>query len=343
MKTSLIGYTIDELTKLLESLGEKKYRAKQIFEWIYKKNARVFDDMTNLSISLRDTLNKYYTLRTFEMVEEIDLGDTVKYLWKLSDGQMMESVLMPSENRVTLCISSQIGCAVDCKFCATGQMGFKRNLTTGEILEQILNVSDKYQSRISNIVFMGMGEPFLNYDNVNKAATIMNSSHAFEISTRKITISTSGILPRIYQYADEKQPFGFAISLNDVDQARREKSMPISKKWPITELIKAAKHYTKQVNRRITFEYVMVKNSNISYEDAQILMKLTDSINCKINLIPCNTDMVEYPRPSEEEVESFLEYLNKSARPILLRKTRGRNIDAACGMLHTKISNEASA
>ena len=226
LKTSLVGYTQDELTQLVLSLGEKKFRAKQLFEWIYQKGARSFDDMTNLSQSFRNTLESHFTLRTFEKVEETDIGDAVKYLWKLHDGQMIESVLMPSENRITVCISSQVGCAVDCQFCATGRMGFIRQLSVGEIVEQILNISDKFADRVSNIVFMGMGEPFLNYDNVIKAAHLLHNPDAFGISTRKITISTSGILPKIYQYADEEQPFRFAISLNDVSQVRREKSMP---------------------------------------------------------------------------------------------------------------------
>jgi 23S rRNA (adenine2503-C2)-methyltransferase len=337
MKEFLVGKSLSELEKIIENLNEKKFRAKQIFDWIYKKNASDFDEMSNLSKDFREKLKSKFYLRSMEIAEESDIGDSVKYLWKLYDGQYVESVLMLSEKRNTVCISSQVGCAVDCKFCATGRMGFKRNLNAGEIIEQILNIRDRLNDeRVTNIVFMGMGEPMLNYDEVVRAAELFADENAFGISTRKITISTSGILPAIYRYADEKQPYRFAISLNEVDQKRREISMPISKKWPISDLLKVAKYYTKQTGNRITFEYVMVKDQNISEKDAKDLMKMTNNLNCKVNLIPCNTDLPEYPRPNDLEIESFLKILEPATSPILLRRTRGRKIDAACGMLHNK-------
>lgn len=335
MKQSLVGKPLNELALIFESLGEKPFRAKQLYEWIYTKNARSFSEITPFSKALREKLDQSYCVETLSVADLSDVGDAYKYLFRLHDGQYVESVLMPSDNRMTLCISCQVGCAVDCQFCATGKMGFKRHLTVGEILEQVIYINREIETRISNIVFMGMGEPFLNYDNVISSAEVLNDPNAFGIGVRKITISTSGIIPKIYQFADENQPYRLAISLNDVDQARREASMPITKKYTIEELLKAASYYTQKTQNRITFEYVMIKDQNISKEDADLLRKLIHHIDCKINLIPCNSRDDAFLRPSEEEAELFKHRVEKS-KPAFIRKTRGRSIDAACGMLHNK-------
>ncbi len=321
------------------SLNEKPFRAKQLYEWIYKKAAADFAEITPFSKALRDKLENQYSLQTIEVADLSDVGDAYKYLFKLQDNQYVESVLMPSDDRMTLCISCQVGCAVDCQFCATGKMGFKRNLSVGEILEQVLYINRQTGTRISNIVFMGMGEPFLNYNGVIQASSILNDEDAFGIGSRRITISTSGIIPKIYQFADEDQPFRLAISLNDVDQARREASMPITKKYTIDELLKAALYYTKRSGKRITFEYVMIKNQNISAADAAKLKKITHPIDCKINLIPCNSRDDKFLRPSHEEAQQFKSWIETS-KPAFIRKTRGRSIDAACGMLHNKFTEK---
>jgi 23S rRNA (adenine2503-C2)-methyltransferase len=340
LKESLIGKSLNELKELFVSIGEKPYRATQLYDWIYKKHVFNFNDMLNFSETLREKLEDSFVLFRSEVAFRSELGDTVKYLWKLSDGQLIESVLMPSEDRMTICISSQVGCAVDCKFCATGQMGFKRHLDSGEILEQVLQISAAIDNRVSNIVFMGMGEPFLNYENVIKASEILHDPEAMNISTRRITISTSGILPIIYRYADEKQPYRLAISLNHVDQLKREKVMPITKKYSIAELIDSAKYYNQMTGKRITFEYVMLKNDNISDSDARKLVRLCHGIDCKVNLIPCNSLDSKFLRPTEDDASRFKSLLEKSGVNAFIRKTRGREIEAACGMLHNTFNKQ---
>ena len=321
-------------------MNEKPYRAKQLYDWIYKKHVFNFSDMLNFSQDLREKLEENYSLMRSDLAFRSELGDTIKYLWKLHDGQFIESVLMPSEDRVTICISSQVGCAVDCKFCATGQMGFKRHLDSGEIIEQVLQIAKSIGNRISNVVFMGMGEPFLNYNNVIKASDILHDPDALNISTRRITISTSGILPNIYRFADEKQPYGLAISLNHVDQEKREKVMPITKKYSIAELIEAAKYYNQMTGKRITFEYVMLKNDNIADSDAKKLIRLCHGVDCKVNLIPCNSLDDEFLRPNPDEAIKFKGRLEKSGINAFIRKTRGREIEAACGMLHNTFNKQ---
>jgi 23S rRNA (adenine2503-C2)-methyltransferase len=340
VKQSLLGLSLAELKELMQKLGEKPFRAIQLYEWIYQKNVLDFDEMSNLSQPFRDMLKENFVIRTMSVEEATDIGDTVKFLWRLQDGQMVESVLMPSESRVTICISSQVGCAVDCQFCATGKMGFKRNLTAGEIIEQILQISDRFDRRISNIVYMGMGEPFLNYENVIKSANILNDEKAFGIAAKKITISTSGIIPRIYDFANEGHKFRLAISLNHVDQERRTAVMPLTKKYTLEELLKASYYYTNLSGEDITFEYVMIDNNNTSPRDAALLKDLIKNLNCKINLIPCNSRDPLFTRPSEETMALFKELLERSRKPILIRQTRGRSIDAACGMLANKINQQ---
>lgn len=336
---NILDLTDLDLQNWVKDQSLPAFRATQIREWLYLHRVNDWAAMSNLPKAMRELLQGNFQLRTMEPVNIADVGDAIKFLFKLYDGQMVETVYMPSEDRATLCISSQVGCAVNCQFCATGRMGFKRHLSPGEIIEQVLQVDERVPKRISNIVFMGMGEPMLNYDAVIAAANRLHDPNAFGIGASKITISTSGIIPGIDRFTDERQPYRLAISLNDVDTARREASMPITRKYTIPALLESARRYTRETGQRITFEYVMIRNYNMSHSDADALIRLTQGINCKINLIPCNSLDPEFPRPTDAEAQAFKERI-EARRPAFIRKTRGRRIEAACGMLHNTITQE---
>lgn len=332
------GRNLEELRELMQDYGEPAFRGEQLFRWLYEKRATAFDEITTLSKGLREKMSKKHSLERGKVITQTGdkQDDTVKFLIELKDGKRIESVLIPTKDRVTICVSSQVGCAVDCDFCATGKMGFHRHLDAGEIFEQYRILQDYSDRTITNIVFMGMGEPFNNYDEVIRAAALFNDDMGPNIGRQRITISTSGILPRIQQYTNEKQPYQLAISLNATRDKIRSELIPINERWPIGDLLKAAKRYTKLTKDRITFEYVLIEGYSDSTEDARRLKNMFKDINCKLNVIPFNEIEGPYQRPPDWKVEAFLSELHPASFPVTVRWSEGHDINAACGQLNTE-------
>ncbi|MGE0631721.1 MAG: 23S rRNA (adenine(2503)-C(2))-methyltransferase RlmN [Pseudobdellovibrionaceae bacterium] len=334
--------TQDDLKTFLKGLGKEQFRAQQLFKWVYERRINDFEQMTNLSKDFRAELPG---LLNFDMpavvqhtVSKID--GTEKYLFNVGDGTV-EAVLIPNEDRLTLCISSEIGCNMGCKFCFTGKQKLKRRLRADEIVGQFMRVTDKLREsgrRITNIVFMGMGEPLDNPENVFKSIDILHDSWGMNFSRRKVTVSTSGIVPMMHLVAEAK--VRLAVSLNGSNDEIRTQVMPINKKWPIAELLDACREHYKRTRDRITFEYVLLKGVTDSLKDANRLYKLTRDIPCKINIIPFNEHPDSgYVRPSDEQVSLFQEELIRLGAHVLLRKTMGRDIYAACGQLTSLYEN----
>ena len=282
-------YNLEELKQELVNLGEKPFRAEQIFKWLFQEKVKSFDDMTNLSLELREKLKKEYTMCNFNILKKQESKDgTIKYLFDVLDGNAIETVLMSYHHGYSICVSSQIGCKMGCKFCASTGINFIRSLTSGEIVEQILAVEQDTKIRISNVVFMGIGEPLDNYDNVINAIRIINNPKGLNIGARHISISTSGLVPKIYKLAEENIPCTLSISLHATTNEKRSKMMPVNNVYPIEELIKACKDYIKKTNRRISFEYALAKDNNDNKEDAKELVHLLKGMLCHVNLIPIN-------------------------------------------------------
>ncbi len=350
-KKYIKNMTIADAKAHFAAIGEKSYRAEQLFNWLYEINVDSFDAMTNFSKTLRSRLDDEFALSALSLEERAISNDgTEKYLFRTHDGHFIESVLIrrdgSDDGRLTICISSQVGCAMGCRFCATARIGFKRNLETAEILDQICQVRRTSGVKNDNIVFMGMGEPFLNYDNVMRAAEIMNYSFGFHISVRRITISTCGLLEGIERYIDEKRPFNLAISLNDTIPERRARLMPVEKRNPIEDIAKLLAHTFPSSRNRVTLEYVM-RADNIAKEDAIRLKKLFRHGKIKINLIKLNPGVPGFEPPTDKAIEDFRKNLEIMNVPITLRKSFGEDIDAACGQLsgrrydsHVHISQE---
>lgn len=334
-KINLKGLWIEDLEKLLGDLGEKKYKANQLALWIYDKRATDFNQMTDLSKTLREQLNSIAYIDSIKLLktQTSSLDFSEKFLFKLIDGEKIETVLMWEKDRATICVSTQVGCPLGCTFCATGKMGFKRNLTTGEIVDQIMALKDR---KITHVVLMGMGEPLLNYDNTIKALKIMNSELGLTLGATKITLSTAGIPDMIKKLAHQTLRIKLAISLNAPTDEKRNQLMPINKKHPLNALLEAVKYYTEKKKGRITFEYVLIKDFNDSNKDALELSKLVQGIRCKINLIPYNSvPDLPFEKPSEEKIIAFRDYLYPRCPAVTLRKSKGEDIQAACGQLCT--------
>lgn len=333
--TPLKGQSLEELQQFFQEIGEPGYRAEQVFRWMYEKLATSYEEVTTLPKSLREKLQKYGKLSRAQIIEQTGTGadDTVKFLIGLDDGMNVEAVYIPEDDRVTVCLSSQVGCAVDCDFCATGKMGFFRHLDAGEIFEQFRILQQFSPRKITNIVFMGMGEPFNNYNNVIKAAELFNDDMGPNIGRKRITISTSGIVPRILQYTNENQPYRLAISLNATTDKDRSNLIPINKRWGIRDVLNAAKRYTQVSGNRITFEYVLMEGITDRVEDAHRLRSMLKDISCKLNVIPFNEVGSAYKRPSDNRIEKFLEALHPTPFALTVRWSRGREINAACGQL----------
>ena len=331
-------YNLDELKEELIKIGEKSYRAEQVFKWLYQEEVTSFDDMTNLSLELREKLKKEFTLNNFKILKKQESVDgTKKYLFDVLDGNAIETVLMEYHHGKTICVSSQIGCKMGCKFCASTGIKFIRNLTSGEIVEQILAVQRDEKTKISNIVFMGIGEPLDNYDNVLKAINILNNPKGLNIGARHISISTSGIVPKIYELADRDYQFTLSISLHATNDEKRSKMMPINNKYNIEELMKACKYYIKKTNKRISFEYALAKDNNDNLEDAKELVKLLKGMLCHVNLIPINKiENGQYIKSTNENIIKFRDYLNANGITATIRRELGSDIDAACGQLRRK-------
>lgn len=331
-------YNLDELQEELINLGEKKFRAEQIFKWLYVEKVKSFDDMTNLSLELRAKLKENYSMCNYKIIKKQESSDgTKKYLFDVLDGNAIETVLMQYHHGKTVCVSSQIGCKMGCKFCASTGIKFIRSLTAGEIVEQILAVEQDINDKISNIVFMGIGEPLDNYDNVIKAIQILNNQKGLGIGTRHISISTSGIVPRIYDLANENIQCTLSISLHATTDEKRSSMMPINNRYNIEELIKACKDYIKITNKRISFEYALAKDNNDNLDDAKKLVKLLKGMLCHVNLIPINKiENGQFSKSTNENILKFRDFLNENGIVATIRRELGSDIDAACGQLRRK-------
>lgn len=332
------NYTFEELKEELKELEEKPFRAEQIFRWLYIEKVKSFDEMTNLSIELREKLKQNYTMCNFNIIKKLESIDgTKKYLFDVLDENAIETVLMEYHHGKTICVSSQIGCKMGCKFCASTGIPFVRSLTAGEIVEQLIAVEQDTGDRISNIVFMGIGEPLDNYDNVIKAIHIINHPKGLNIGARHISISTSGLVPRIYDLANENIPCTLSISLHATNNEKRSAMMPVNNAYKIEELIQACKDYIKVTNRRISFEYALAKDNNDNLEDAKELVKLLKGMLCHVNLIPINKiENGNYTKSSNENILKFRDYLNDHGIVATVRRELGSDIDAACGQLRRK-------
>ncbi len=331
-------YNLEELKEELTKLEEKPFRAEQIFKWLFVDKVKSFNEMTNLSLNLREKLKQNYDICNFEIVRKLESKDgTKKYLFGLNDGNAIESVLMEYHFGKTVCVSSQIGCKMGCKFCASTGIPFVRNLTSGEIVEQILAIEQDIEDKISNVVFMGIGEPFDNYDNVINAIKILNNQKGLNIGARHISISTSGVVPKIYRFADEKVQCTLSISLHSANNKTRSSMMPINNAYNIQELIKACKYYIEKTNKRISFEYALAKDNNDNQKDADELVELLQGMLCHVNLIPINKiENGKYIKSSNENIIKFRDYLNCKGITATIRRELGSDIEAACGQLRRK-------
>lgn len=338
---TLSGLRLKELEGLTEQMGATKFRAKQIHNWIYAKSVSTIDEMTNLSKDFREELKtKAVVTESKIKVKQVSSDGTIKYLIEYPDGECVETVLMRFDNRanLTACVSSQVGCAVNCSFCATGKRGFIRNLTYQEIIEQVLTIQRDTGLKVTNVVFMGQGEPLLNLQNVLKALEIFNDD--FQIGARRITLSTSGIVPKIYELADEELQSTLAISLHAPNHKLRAELMPIENKYPIDELKKSLLSYVEKTGRRITVEYILIHGFNDTVEVAKELAYLLKDLKCNINLIPYNNvNDTKYKKSTNDDIMRFKYLLEHSGKKVTVRLERGADIDAACGQLSGRGGN----
>ena len=331
-------YDLAELKQEFTEMGEKPFRAEQVFKWLYELKVNSFDDMTNLSLELREKLKQNYEMHNFNILRKQESSDgTIKYLFDVLDGNAIETVLMSYHHGYSLCVSTQIGCKMGCKFCASTGIKFVRNLTSGEIVEQILAVERDNNIRISNVVFMGIGEPLDNYDNVVNAIRIINNQKGINIGARHISISTSGLVPKIYQLAEENIQCTLSISLHATTDEKRSEMMPVNNRYNISELLQACRDYLEKTNRRISFEYALAKDNNDNLEDAKRLVKLLKGMICHVNLIPINKiENGAFVKSSNENIMKFRDYLNEHGIVATIRRELGSDIDAACGQLRRK-------
>lgn len=334
-KINLKDFTLAELTDYIVSLGEQKFRAKQIYKWLYE-GITDFDEMTDISKSLREKLRENCSLGNLSIEKKFVSGidGTRRYLLKLNDGNLIESVLMKYHHGYSICISSQVGCAMGCKFCASTIGGKIRDLTSGEIIDQVITVQRDLGERISNIVMMGVGEPLDNFDNVIGFIKNVNDPLGMNIGGRHITVSTCGIVPRIYELADMKLQLTLAISLHASDDNSRREIMPVAKRYSIDELLKACRYYAEKTGRRITFEYTLIKGVNDTAANAKKLAELLNSMLCHVNLIPVNAvDGTGFDASAADSVENFRRIVEKSGISATVRREMGSDISAACGQL----------
>lgn len=341
-KQDIRSLSLDQMIRQLTELGEKPFRAKQIYEWIWKKSATDFDTMTNLSLPLRELLNANYTMHKTEVVDEqISSDRTIKSGFKLYDKNIVEGVLIPTSKRMTACISSQVGCSLSCKFCATGFLDRKRNLEPGEIYDQVVLISkqanDNYGIPLSNIVFMGMGEPLLNYANVLKGIDRIIAPDGLNMSPKRITVSTAGIAKMIKKLADDQVKFNLALSLHAADDAKRNTIMAINETNSLDELKESLMYFYANTGNQITLEYIAFKNFNLSMDDAKNLVNFAKDFPCKINIIEYNPiDQADFDRADADELDAFTNYLERNKMIVNVRRSRGKDIDAACGQLANK-------
>ncbi len=341
-KTDIKSLNFDELNQYIASIGEKSFRAKQLYEWMHIHLARDYDSMTNISKDLRSMLSQnteYTSLKIADMLKSA-IDGTRKYLFKLSDGNCVESVLMRYKHGISVCISSQVGCKMGCRFCASTIDGWVRNLTPAEMLDQIYSISYDTGERVSNVVVMGTGEPLDNYDNLVKFIRMLTDEHGLNISERNVTVSTCGLIPKINDLAKEDLNITLALSLHASTQAKRVKIMPIANTYEITDVVRAIKDYERATGRRITYEYTLIKGVNDTDEDADELIHLLGTKSVHINLIPVNPiNERKYKASSKSSVLKFKKKLEKNAINVTIRREMGRDIDGACGQLRRKHIN----
>ncbi|MBI5905298.1 MAG: 23S rRNA (adenine(2503)-C(2))-methyltransferase RlmN [Deltaproteobacteria bacterium] len=339
-RTDLKGMTLPELERFFARWGKERYRARQVSRWIYEKHVEAFAAMTDLSKEFRALLSGSCTISA-PPAERIEVSSdgTEKYLFRLGDGEAMESVLIPDEGRRTLCVSSQVGCALGCVFCATGAMGFRRDMTSAEIVHQVCFAAKRLAERgerLSNVVFMGMGEPLLNVDEVSRAVEILLSQHGFCLSGKRVTVSTAGIVPAMIALA-EKYPVSFAVSVNASDDAKRSTLMPVNRKYPLKDLVTAMKRIPLRSGRKVTAEYVLLAGVNDSPEDAAALARLFRGGRIKVNLIPYNPhEGAPFGAPEKGRADRFRDVLLAAGIQAITRERRGEDIRAACGQLRTE-------
>ena len=334
---SIYNKSFDELVTYFESIGEKKFKATQVFEWLYLKRVKSFDEMSNIKKEIIDVLKRDYVIEniTLDKVErDIEVN---KYLFTLNDGNHIESVLMRHDYGTSICISSQVGCNMGCRFCESGRLKKVRNLTAGEMVEQILKVEEDINTRITHVVIMGIGEPFDNFDNFKRFIEIVNYQKGINIGSRHITVSTCGIIPKIREFSEFPYQVNLAISLHAPNNEIRNMLMPINKVYPLDALMKEIRHYIKTTNRRVTFEYILLEGINDSEECANELCNLVHGLNCYINLIPYNeTNNLGYKRSKKDTISSFYDIIKKRKINVTIRREFGTKISAACGQLRSK-------
>ena len=334
---SIYGMSLKDLEEYFLSHNDKKFRATQIYDWLYRKNVTSFDDMTNLKKDVIELLKNDFYLRTLEL-KKVERDTLVnKYLFYLQDGEKIEAVLMRHDYGNSICISTQVGCNMGCKFCESGRLKKVRNLTAGEMTEQILQVQEDIGDRVSHVVLMGIGEPFDNYDEVTKFIEIINHDLGLAIGARHITVSTCGLIPKIKEFMNFPYQVNLAISLHAPTDELRRQIMPVANVYPLKDLMQTIQKYIAKTNRRVTFEYILLQGINDSKECAESLAKLVSGMNCYINLIPYNeTENIGYKRSKEETIREFYDILKKNHTSVTKRKEFGSKISAACGQLRSK-------
>ncbi len=341
-KTNIRALTLNEIKIFLEKNGEKSFRAKQVYEWLWKKSAHSFEAMTNLTKSTRDLLHTHFSINGVVVANsQISIDRTIKNAFKLYDGNIVEGVLIPTESRMTACISSQVGCSLTCSFCATGKLDRLRNLDADEIYDQVVllrnQAQEKYGIPLSNIVYMGMGEPLLNYKNVLESIEKITSADGLGMSPQRITVSTAGISKMIKKLGDDKVKFNFALSLHAANDEKRNKIMPINEQNSLTALAEALKYFYEKTETRVTYEYIVFKDFNDSIADAKELEKFCQVVPCKVNIIEYNSiGDSEFKQTTPDRLNKFVGFLEKNGVIVNVRRSRGKDIDAACGQLANK-------
>ncbi|NLJ98482.1 MAG: 23S rRNA (adenine(2503)-C(2))-methyltransferase RlmN [Tissierellia bacterium] len=342
-KVELNSFLLEELEGFMQSIGEKKYRANQLFAYLHRNQGTTIEDISVFSIGLRDKLKKTSKINNIEVFKRFDskFDSTKKYLFLLEDNNIIEGVLMEYHHGLTACISTQVGCRMGCSFCASTKEGLIRNLSPAEMLNQIYTMEKDLNSNISNIVLMGSGEPLDNYDNTLKFLNIIHHEKGHNISYRNITLSTCGVVPNIYKLADEKLPITLSISLHSPYDEDRKKIMPVGYRYTIDDIIKACKYYFDKTNRRITMEYTLIEGINDRRKDLNELIKILKDINCHVNIIPLNPiKEFDQGRPTKANIRRFEEGLSKANIPVSIRREMGGDISASCGQLRRKYKND---
>lgn len=347
-KQDIRKLSLDQLKASLVEIGEKPFRAKQIYEWLWQKSAGSFEEMTNLSKNLRERLQEIYAILPLEVSQkQVSSDKTIKSTFRLFDQHLVEGVLIPADNRMTACVSSQVGCSLSCKFCATGYMDRKRNLEAGEIYDQVVAIArqseEHYQQPLSNIVYMGMGEPLLNYKNVLQSVEHITSPEGLGMSPKRITVSTAGIAKMIKKLGDDEVKFNLALSLHAANDAKRDQIMPINETNTLEALKEALQYFYSKTGSRVTFEYILFYGFNDTLEDAAELYAFTRHVPSKVNIIEYNPiEEASYRKPDPQTIDRFAAYLEDRGVVVIVRRSRGKDIDAACGQLANKDKTKLS-